>query len=129
MQRAHAHKWEPDVKPTLEIRDTLGKTIRYERQRRGVTIQELQEATKIKEEALEALEEDRYEDLPAPIFVKGFLKAVCQYLILPTNTIIEIYNRQAPPPPLKVMNNPTLVPPTNWWQRLIFWFKRLLGLL
>jgi cytoskeletal protein RodZ len=109
-------------------RGTLGQTLRLERERRGVTVEELHEVTKIKSEMIEALEADDHETLPAPVFVQGFIKAICQYLELPVREVLAIYDAEGPKLPARVMTNELLVPQPTWWMRLVAWLKRLFRL-
>ena len=126
MQRVDFHTLHLEAEEELIQGASLGETLRNERARRGVTLRELHQVTKIKEEILWALEEDRHDLLPAPIFVRGFIKAICQYLDLPAGKIIQTYNREGPPMPAKVMTNPLLIPEPTWWMRIWRWLKRVI---
>jgi cytoskeletal protein RodZ len=53
----------------------LGKYLRKQREARGMTLAELSRATKIKEASLAALEEERFDALPARVFVVGWVGA------------------------------------------------------
>ena len=52
----------------------IGNTLREARIRKGLTITDVENVTKIRAKYLEALEEDDFEVLPGPTFVKGFLR-------------------------------------------------------
>ncbi len=58
----------------------LGARLRKEREALGVGLDELSRATKIRRVFLEAMEAERWEEMPSPIFVAGYLKAVAQHL-------------------------------------------------
>lgn len=53
----------------------LGKTLRVQRELRGISLADLSRTTKIKEASLRSLEEGRFDALPALVFVKGFVVA------------------------------------------------------
>jgi len=53
----------------------VGTYLREKREARGMTVAELSRATKIKESSLVALEEARFEALPARVFVVGWVGA------------------------------------------------------
>ncbi len=74
--------------------DSLGEYLRTERERRHVSLQDISAATKIQLKFLEALEEDRYDDLPPAPFVMGFLRAYAQCLDLDPQHIIAAYHVQ-----------------------------------
>jgi cytoskeletal protein RodZ len=109
-------------------RGTLGQTLRHERLARGVSVEEIYNVTKIKIEMIEALEADDHETLPAPVFVQGFIKAIGQYLELPTRELLTIYNAEGPTLPVRVMTNKLLIPRLNWWRRFVGWLRKLLRL-
>lgn len=71
--------------------ESFGSYIKGERERKGITIEEISRATNITPNVLEALESDRIEDLPALVFVKGFIRNYARYLGLDPNETIESY--------------------------------------
>jgi len=73
--------------------ESPGKLLKKERETRNISLEEISAFTKIKEHHLKSIEEDRYELLPAAIYVKGFLKTYAQYLALdPKNIILQYEN-------------------------------------
>lgn len=52
-----------------------GSALREVRARRGVSLDQIARVTKINPTYLRFLEEDRFDDLPAPVYVRGFLTA------------------------------------------------------
>ncbi len=71
-----------------------GSYLREQRLRRGMTLEELSEITKIPRASLEALEEERYEGLPGPVFVKGFLRCCARALEVDGDTVIDLLYEQ-----------------------------------
>ncbi len=53
---------------------SVGAILREAREKKKITIEDAARATKIKNDLIEALENDDYEKLPSPTYVKGFLK-------------------------------------------------------
>ena len=53
---------------------TLGEFLQFRRNRLGLSIAEIAKLTKIQPKYVVALEAGRLQDLPAPVYVKGFLK-------------------------------------------------------
>lgn len=67
-----------------------GRYIREQRQRRGLSVEQLSVATKIPRASLELLEADRFEELPGPVFVKGFLRCSARALGLDPDAVMEL---------------------------------------
>ena len=59
---------------------TFGDKLKRERELRGVTLEEIAEATKIGTRSLKALEDEHFDQLPGGIFNKGFVKAYAKFL-------------------------------------------------
>ncbi len=68
-----------------------GEWIRDQRQRRGMSIEQLALATKIPRASLQLLEEDRYAELPGPVFVKGFLRCAARALGVNPEQVMELF--------------------------------------
>ena len=60
--------------------ETLGNYLRDLRLARGRSLNEVARTTCVAGSYLQALEEDRWSDLPAAVFTKGFIRAYCQAL-------------------------------------------------
>ena len=71
--------------------DTPGKYIKRERELRNLSLKEVSRATRIKEHYLWAIEEDRYDLLPSPVYVKGYLTTYARYLGIDPKEVIQIY--------------------------------------
>jgi cytoskeletal protein RodZ len=71
--------------------ESPGKFLKRERETRNISLEEISKFTKIKEHYLKAIEEDRYELLPAMPYVKGFLNVYAKYLTLNPKDIVLQY--------------------------------------
>lgn len=69
----------------------LGALLRECREARGVLLDDLSRATRIVPRQLLALEEDRLRDLPAPVFVRGFIRSYCAALAEPPERALTLY--------------------------------------
>ena len=58
----------------------IGDSLRAARLRRGLDFGQGEQATKIRSKYLRALEDEHFEQLPSPTYVKGFLNAYAEYL-------------------------------------------------
>jgi cytoskeleton protein RodZ len=70
---------------------SVGAHLRELRTQRGISLEEISRSTRVLTQYLEALETDRYEALPAPVFTKGFIRAYCQALGVPPDESLAIY--------------------------------------
>lgn len=68
-----------------------GRILKKEREMRNIPLEKICSFTKIKEHHLEAIEEDRYDHLPPPLYVKGYLKVYAKYLALDEKDILYLY--------------------------------------
>ena len=66
----------------------IGAELRDGRMARGVTIDDAQRATRIARRYLQALEDEDFEALPAPVFARGFLRSYAQYLSLDPTELV-----------------------------------------
>ena len=71
-----------------------GSLLRTARERTQYTTPEIAAHLRLNNLVIEALEADRYEALPAPAFVRGYLRGYANLLQLPVKPIIEAYNRR-----------------------------------
>jgi transcriptional regulator with XRE-family HTH domain len=70
----------------------LGNTLRDARVRRGLSFEELERVTKIRSKYLRALENEDFEVLPGPTYVKGFLKTYAERLGLDGQLYVDEFN-------------------------------------
>ena len=70
----------------------IGSSLREARIRQGYDLAEAEAATKIRSKYLDALEEERFDVLPAPTYVKGFLRSYADFLGLDGQLYVDEYN-------------------------------------
>jgi cytoskeleton protein RodZ len=70
----------------------IGSSLREARLRTGYDLSEAEAATKIRTKYLKALEEERFELLPAEMYVKGFLRSYAEFLGLDGGLYVDEYN-------------------------------------
>ncbi len=73
---------------------TLGQILKGRRQSRGLSLEEVASATKIKLSFLRALEEDNYRFLPDPLYLAGFLNEYAIFLELDPAEMEAIFRSQ-----------------------------------
>jgi hypothetical protein len=70
----------------------IGTSLREARLRRQIEIPQAEQATKIRAKYLRALEDEQFELLPSPTYVKGFLRSYAEYLGLDGQLYVDEYN-------------------------------------
>jgi len=70
----------------------IGNTLREARVRQGLDFPQLETVTKIRAKYLRALEDERFDILPTPTYVKGFLRTYAEFLGLDGQLYLDEYN-------------------------------------
>jgi cytoskeletal protein RodZ len=76
---------------TPEPNESLGGSLRRLRERRGMTVIELARVTRIPAASLQAIEADRFDELPGEVFVRGFLRAYAQAVDVVPDEVLARY--------------------------------------
>jgi cytoskeleton protein RodZ len=71
----------------------IGNSLREARIRRGLTIKDVEDVTKIRSRYLEALEEDDFEVMPGSTFARAFLRTYATFLKLDGDALVDEYRR------------------------------------
>ncbi len=78
----------------VESAQTLGQLLRQERELRGIPLDQIEQATRIRSAQLRAIEDDRLEALPAEAYARGFVRTYAEYLNLNGDDVVAIFNEQ-----------------------------------
>jgi len=70
--------------------------LRTQREARGIELVDIAESSKISLRYLESLESDRFEVLPAPVFVRGFLREYARIVGLDPDEVVNLFLVSAP---------------------------------
>lgn len=68
---------------------SFGAWLRRQREVREISLRDIADRTKISLRYLEAMEDDRFDLLPAPIFAKGFLREYARYVGLSPDEVVN----------------------------------------
>jgi cytoskeleton protein RodZ len=90
-RRIHLREISGDSESPLE---TVGSDLRAARLRRGDEIAQVSRALKIRKDHLEALENDRLEDLPGKTYAIGFVRSYARHLGLDAADYVERFKRE-----------------------------------
>ena len=94
----------------------VGETLRRERLRQGLKLDEVARDTKIRQKLLEAIEDDQFDRLPGGVFAKSFVKQYATVLGLDGDELAAEVQRQIQPaialevPPEKRESEPVTPP-------------------
>lgn len=98
----------------------LGDTLRSLRLQKGLSLDDVAFRTKIRKDYLQALEEGRYDLLPAETYLKGFLVSYAATVERPAKEILQLYHSERPgqevseqPSPLAALPNRSTSGPTG----------------
>ena len=87
----------------MSAKSTLGAYLRKGRERSGLSVEAVSAGSRIVPRLVDALESDRQDLLPAPVYVRGFIRAYCEQIGADADEALRLYDDQvAPPPPLTV---------------------------
>jgi cytoskeleton protein RodZ len=81
---------------------SFGEKLKQEREKRKITLEQISVSTKIGTRMLQALEEDKFNQLPGGIFNKGFVRAYSRVVGLDENqTVAEYLQASGDAPPVR----------------------------
>ena len=83
----------------------IGDTLREARSRKGLTLRDVEDGTKIRSRYIQALEGDDFEVIPGAAYVKGFLRTYAGFLDLDPDLLVNEYRvrYEHAPEPQKVL--------------------------
>lgn len=111
---------------------TLGETLRIARESRGLSIDQLAKTLRIRKRYIEAVEEDRFTDLPprpyAEIFISAYSKGVG---LAPRETLERYFSEtgEAPPKNVKLWDVGDEEAPTEKESRPLVWIAAVIVVL
>ncbi|MBU1326958.1 helix-turn-helix domain-containing protein [Patescibacteria group bacterium] len=73
---------------------TVGTILKDARCAKGITLQQVEEATKIRQKFLRSIEADDLQSLPSLAYAKGFVKNYGEYLGLSAENVLAFFRRQ-----------------------------------
>ncbi|MBW2065777.1 MAG: DUF4115 domain-containing protein [Deltaproteobacteria bacterium] len=80
----------------------LGLLLKNEREKKGLTHEQVAQITRLRKHYVEALEKEEWDKLPPRVFTRGFVRSYAQLLGLDEQRILSLYERSVPKtqPPL-----------------------------
>jgi hypothetical protein len=75
----------------------IGSSLREARVRRKTTLQQAEDDTKIRVKYIQAMENEDFDVMPSPAYVKGFLRTYSRYLGLDADVMLQEYRSRFEP--------------------------------
>ncbi len=115
----------------------LGAFLKQAREEKGLSLDDMQELTKIKVAYLHSIERGQYDDLPGLFYVRAFVKTYCEALGLPANEVMDIYASDLPsnqiansdPEESELQIKPKIYGAKKWKSSVVIWSIAILLLL
>ena len=73
---------------------SIGLRLQRARARQALTVEQLEESTKIRAKFIEALESDCWDSIPSEVYGRGYLERYAKALGLPVVTIMDQYDKE-----------------------------------
>ncbi|MBV5308879.1 helix-turn-helix domain-containing protein [Chromatium okenii] len=87
---------DADTPAGVDLVGSPGQQLRAQRQARGIEIERIASQLHLRKDVIEALEQDRYEVLPATVYVVGYLRNYARLLDLDSVPFIQAYHAALP---------------------------------
>ena len=72
----------------------VGSTLRSAREKRGLTIKDIENETSIRSAYIDALEKGNYDALPSEVYVKGFIRNYAEFLNLNPDSLVQEFREE-----------------------------------
>ncbi len=84
-------RWHFNPGEERELVGELGNHLREARENRGLTLEQVEDATRIRRAFLEALEAEQFDKLPPDVCARGFLRNYARFLGLDPDPLLKAY--------------------------------------
>lgn len=78
----------------VKTEQSIGDKLKRARIRRKISVAQVEEATKIRDKFILALESDSWELIPSEVYGRGYLERYAEFLQLPVEVIMKQYDRE-----------------------------------
>lgn len=117
---------EQDFPSQSDLFDGPGRLLQQTRLARGIELEKVAARLHLKIELLSAIEQDADDQLPSPVFTRGYLKNYARFLDLDPEPFLQAYDARqpaaaSPPPPKSVPITTGQTRSTSWFSQPITW--------
>jgi len=101
-QQSTEHDLSGNQKPDHENTEkesppnTIGTVLRNEREKKGLSYAQVSELTKLRPAILEDIENESWDNIPSPVFSRGFVRSYGRALGLDEEDVMTLYQESAP---------------------------------
>src|SRR3989338_1400026 len=83
--------------------NSIGGVLKEARNKKSISLEEVHSRIKIHPRVIQLLEEDKFDKLPSPVFVKSFLKSYAEFLEVNPEEIVRAYDKEGRKDPAQVL--------------------------
>ncbi len=108
----------------MSILKEFGEDLRAHRMALGLSREEAYKKFRVPLTFIAAFEDGRIDDLPAPIFTRGFVKTYCEALGYPPGLVLNAYEDLVHRPPIRGFSRLRAANRANrpaWWDDAVMW--------
>lgn len=77
--------------------ETIGNYLKQQREKAGVSLEQIASATRIRSSLLQSIESDRLDACPQGVFLRGFVRSYMEQLRQPADRALEVLDAQTSP--------------------------------
>jgi len=107
----------------------LGQLLKRARLERGISLEDLQETTKIRKKYLESIEDGNYKVLPGSFYVRAFIKSYAEAVGLDPNETLRLYRHDIPDASGEASSEPIAPPKRTISKRSDKWSRWTTGIM
>lgn len=90
---------DESIIPSVAPEQGPGPLLKSARERAGLSLQDVADGLNLKRKVVEALEQERYDQLPPRTFVKGYFKSYAKLVGVKEYDVLAAFDRSSPVPP------------------------------
>ncbi|MGA8662506.1 MAG: RodZ domain-containing protein [Candidatus Cybelea sp.] len=107
----------------------LGERFRAAREARGASLSDVADQIRIRSVYLSAMEEENWDAIGAPVYIRGFLRTYARYLKLDPEEAVAEFNATLPEPPPPKSVEPERSPASRSRGLLLIWISGTVAVL
>lgn len=78
------------------VSENVGEVLKQARLQQGLSLEEVEEITKIRKRYLQAIENGRFQELPGNFYVRAFIKSYAEAVQLNPHEVLQLYKNFLP---------------------------------
>ncbi|MDD5433771.1 MAG: helix-turn-helix domain-containing protein, partial [Candidatus Pacebacteria bacterium] len=82
------------IKKIPSLKMSIGERLKRARRRKRLSLEEVEELTKVRKRYLEDIERNRFDNLPSDVYARGFLFKYASEVGLDPNEIVDLFSQE-----------------------------------